>query len=304
MSPWILIALAGHILNGFAFLIDKILLSTSFKKSGTYAALIGGLSCFALPLLPWIKLPTGLDWLWTALFGSLFVIAVWFFFLALQRGEASRVVPIIGVLIPIFTLVDTSILIGEQLTGGTVAGFGLLIMATLVLTSRGKTGPLDKHTIMICVASAALFAGSSASGKAAYLHGEFFDVFVTSRIFAAIAAVAIVIFARGVKQELKTLLPSKDKARNKAEAKSIGMMLLGQASGAAGFVLVQYATSLGSAPLVNSLQAVQYAFLVMVAWFGGKKLAAVLHEDRRPLTIAIKSAAIVLVGCGLYLLTI
>lgn len=304
MSPWILVALAGHLLNGFAFLIDKILLSTAFKKSGTYAALIGGLSCLALPLLPWIKLPSGIDWLWTALFGSLFVIAVWFFFLALQRGEASRVVPIIGVLIPIFTLVDTSILIGEQLTGGTVMGFGVLILATLVLTSSGSKGPLDRHTVMICVASAALFAASSASGKAAYQHGEFIDVFVSSRIFAAVAAVAIAIFAKGVKEELLLLVPGKNRARNKAEARSIALMMLGQGSGAIGFVLVQYATSLGSAPLVNSLQAVQYAFLVLAAWVGGKKLAAVLHEDRRPRTIIIKSTAIVLVGFGLYLLTV
>ncbi len=78
-------------------------------------------------------------------------------------------------------------------------------------------------------------------------------------------------------------------------------MAAGQASGAVGFVGVQYAISLGSATVVNALQAVQYAAIVLVAWLGGKKLAALLKEDLTRRTLLIKGVAIGLVGIGLVL---
>lgn len=306
MRWWIIAALGGHLLNGAAFLIDKILLSSSFKKSGTYAALIGGLSCFVLPILPWVHLPEGAGWIPVAIFGSFFVLAIWLFFSALQKGEASRIVPIVGVLIPIFTLIDSSWLIGERLPWENVWGFALLIIATLVLTSVGKKGWLPPRTILICTVSAFLFAASSVAGKAAYLQGGFIDVFAASRIFAAITAIAIGIFAPGVRQELAKLIPhpSEKKAEKAEHAHSVYLMIGGQLAGAFGFVLVQYAISLGSASLVNALQAVQYAFLVLVAWFGGPKLAKLLQEDRRTRTIIIKTGAIALVGIGLYLIAV
>ncbi len=306
MRWWIFVALGGHILNGAAFLIDKILLSNSFKKSGTYAALIGGLSCFVLPLLPWVSLPQGQAWIPVALFGSLFVLAIWFFFAALQKGEASRIVPIVGVLIPIFTLFDSSWLIGERLPWENTWGFVLLIVATLILTATGKRGWLPARVILICTISAFLFAASSVAGKAAYNIDGFRSVFVSSRIFAAITAILIGWFAPGVRQEIAKLLPHKhDPKKLKEEHKqSIALLLSGQVAGAVGFFLVQYAIALGSASLVNALQAVQYAFLVLAAWFGGPKLATLLKEDRSKRTIIIKTAAIALVGLGLYLIAV
>lgn len=306
MRWWILAAISGHLLNGAAFLIDKILLSSSFKRSGTYAALIGGLSCFVLPVLPWIDLPNGFVWLPIALFGSLFVIAIWLFFEALQEGEASRIVPIVGVLIPIFTLLESNVFIGERLPWENIWGFGLLIVATLILTAVGKKGWLPLRVILICTASAFLFAASSVAGKAAYLQEGFVSVFVSSRIFAAITAIAIGMFATGVKSELSKLLPHRrDSKTLKAEHRhSVYLMLTGQISGAFGFLLVQYAISLGSASLVNALQAVQYAFLVLAAWVGGPKLASMLKEDRHTRVILIKTIAIAFVGIGLYLIAV
>lgn len=306
MRWWIIAAISGHLLNGAAFLIDKILLSSSFRKSGTYAALIGGLSCFILPVLPWVDLPSGSAWIPVALFGSLFVLAIWLFFEALQEGEASRIVPIVGVLIPIFTLLESNVFIGERLPWENIWGFLLLITATLILTAIGKKGWLPLRVIAICTASAFLFAASSVAGKAAYLADGFTSVFVASRIFAALTAISIAALAPGVKQELAKLLPHKrDSKMLKAEHRhSVYLMLTGQVAGAFGFLLVQYAISLGSASLVNALQAVQYAFLVLAAWIGGPKLAALLKEDRHTKVIAIKTAAIAFVAIGLYLIAV
>lgn len=105
---WFFLAIAGHVLNGFAFIIDKALLTTSLKRSATYAAMIGSLSIVALVATPFVHgWPTGTAHIFSAVFGITFVAALWAFFESLKRGEASRVVPIVGSLIPVFTLVGS-----------------------------------------------------------------------------------------------------------------------------------------------------------------------------------------------------
>lgn len=303
MNAWLPIAVAGHLLNACAFLIDKALLSTSFKRSGTYAALIGGLSCLALLALPWAPIPSASAWPAMAGFGSLFVIALWTFFEALRRGEATRVVPIIGSLIPVFTLIDTSLLVGERLPTNGYIGFGVLVLATFILSSgHGKEG-LDRKTIGICVLSAFLFAASSALGKLAFNEAGFLGVFVWSRFFAAATAILIVAIATGVRGELAKLIFVPNSKTAVEEGFKLGMMIIGQVAGAFGFLLVQFAISQGSAAIVNALQSVQYAALVLVAWFGGEKLAQILHEHRTTRAFITKGSAIALVAFGLYLIT-
>jgi len=303
MSFWLPIAVVGHLLNASAFLIDKALLSTAFKRSGTYAAMIGGLSCLVLILLPWVPAPVAAAWPAMAGFGSLFVIALWMFFEALRRGEATRVVPIIGSLIPVFTLVDTSLLVGERFSTAGYAGFGILIIATMMLSGGGDKGTLDRKTIAISFGSAFLFAAASALGKVAFLQGDFLGVFVWSRIFAAATALLIALFAAGVMSELKILVFAADRKTSAEGGIKIGLMMFGQVCGAFGFLLIQFAISQGSAAVVNALQAVQYAALVLVAWLGGERLAKILHEHRTKKAFATKGSAIALVALGLYLIT-
>jgi drug/metabolite transporter (DMT)-like permease len=303
MTVWLPLAIVGHLLNACAFLIDKVLLSTSFKRSGTYASLIGGLSCLALFALPWAPMPHASTWPAMIGFGSLFVLALWAFFEALRLGEATRVVPIIGSLIPVFTLLDTSILVGERLPLNGYIGFAFLVLATGILSSGKESEALKPRTIGICVLSAFLFAASSALGKLAFLESGFLGVFVWSRLFAALTAGLIAIFAVGVKQELAKLLFVKDRQTAVEEGSKVGLMILGQVAGAFGFLLVQFAISQGSAAIVNALQSVQYAALVLVAWFGGERLAKLLHEHRNLRAFTTKGSAILLVAIGLYLIT-
>lgn len=303
MSTWLPLAILGHLLNAVAFLVDKALLSSAFKRSGTYAALIGGLSCFVFLAAPWSKFPSAEAWPAVAGFGALFVLAVWMFFEALRRAEATRVVPIIGSLIPVFTLIDTSIFLGERLTTNGYIGFGFLVVATGILASGRGKDRLPLSTIGVCVLSAVLFAASSTLGKFAFETIAFLDVFVWSRVSAAMVAAGIAFFAPGVKEELKKLIFVKSEGKAVQESFALALMFFGQTCGAFGFLMVQYAISQGSAAIVNALQAVQYAVLVLVAWFGGKRLAGLLHEHRSSSAYVAKGIAIILVGIGLYLVT-
>lgn len=301
---WLGLAILGHLANAVAFIIDKALLSSSFKRSATYAAMIGGLSLAVLIAAPWVTAwPEQGTWPAVVAFGGLFVFALWAFFEALKRTEASRVVPIVGSLIPIFTLIGTATFFGERLTNLQSGGFVLLIIATWLLTRGGTKRMIDGQTLLICLLSAILFAASTVFGKYVFEHGDFLGGFVASRVVAGVTGLLIGWFAPGVRNEIRAMLRPKKKGNRTVRAPSPIVPVIGQLFGSAGFVLVHLSIKFGSAAIVNALQAVQYAAIVLVAWFGGKTLRKMLAEERTPRVIALKSFALLLVAVGLGLLT-
>lgn len=302
MPTWFIVALAGHLANGTAFIIDKTLLRGSFKHPATYAALIGSLGILAIVLLPFgVAAPDALGWTLMIASGATFTLSLWAFFASLSRGEASRVIPVIGSLIPIFTLLGTSLFLHEQLTTAQGIGFFLLIVATLVLAS-GKAGDrLTTQTVLIATLSAVLFAFSSVTAKAAYDSSGFLTTFTISRFAGVVAAGIILWIAKGAFKELSKAITGKG-AKPKGPVKNpLLWVIIAQVLGGVGFLGVQGAIALGSAALVNALQAVQYALLVMVAFALHKRAPQLLGEDLRPAIVIQKSLAIVLVAAGLWL---
>lgn len=302
---WFLIAIFGHLSNGAAFLIDKILLNNAFKRSATYAGLVGLLSFLAVVATPWVEAwPRGETLLLAVFSGLTFVFALWTFFAALARAEASRVVPIVGALIPLLTLLGTSVFLDERLTSVQLAGFAALVLSTIILSSSGGPARPTATALLLALSSALLFAVGSVTAKAAYDAAGFLSGFVTTRIAAGAAALCVIAFFDPLSgREIAAMASNKERSGS-ASKKAVGALLFGQTLGAAGFVFVQYATALGSAAIVNALQAVQYAFLV-AAGFAFKRLAPhLLKEKTDGRTIAIKLFALALTAAGLILVTL
>lgn len=305
---WFLVALAGHLANGASFIIDKILLRRSFKRPATYAGIVGVMGALAVVLFPFgVVMPDAAGWAWMILSGASFVVSLLLFFGALAAGETSRVVPIVGSLIPVLTLAGTSVLFGEHLTTNQLIGFALLVVSTLILAGGPAHSRLTRKAIILAATSATLFAVSSISAKAAYDGFGFITSFTWSRLAGAVAAVIILIIDPKAETEFQdALIPhgshghaaSKEKIRK--GHKEVIAFTIGQSLGAVGFLGVQYAFSLGSAALVNALQAVQYALLVVVALILRKK-AHLLGEDLTHRTILRKAIAVIVVGIGLAL---
>lgn len=301
MPSWFFFALLGHLANGAAFIIDKTLLQSSFKRAATYASLIGMLSVVAIVLIPFgVHLPTITQGALMAVSGITFVISLWAFFKALGEGEASRVVPIIGSLIPIATLVGTTLFLGETLSQNQLIGFGLLLVATIILSGGGAKNRLKPATLGIAVLAAMLFAVSSITIKAAYDTDGFLTTFTVSRLFAALTGASLLLIDRKALTELTASFGKKKKSTGPVK-NAFAWVLAAQVLGGIGFLGVQYATSLGSAALVNALQAVQYALLVLVAFVLKRIAPTLLGENLRPGIILQKSIAILLVAIGLWL---
>lgn len=303
---WLVWALAGHLANGVAFVIDKTLLRQSFKHPATYAVIIGLMGALAAVVLPFgVHAPAAPGLLWIVVSGTTFIFSLWIFFAALARGEASRVVPIIGSLIPILTLLGTSAFLGERLNQSQFIGFGLLILATIVLSGGSAKSRLTRQTVWISILAAIIFAVSSVTAKLAYMNEGFITTFAISRFSGVIAALIILTMDKGSFQEIRRIFLPKTAhtgARRAAGSSAVLLIFAAQSLGALGFVGVQYATSLGSAALVNALQAVQYALLVVVAFALVKRAPDLLGEDLTAATVMRKSIAIAVAGVGMWLI--
>lgn len=302
---WALIAIAGHLANGAAFIIDKTLLTTSFKRAATYAGTVGLLSIIVLVLIPFgVHLPLNSSWFWIILAGVTFVTALWAFFSALSMGEASRIVPIIGSLIPVLTLVGTSWLLAEHLSQHQLIGFGILILATAILAGGSASHRLSSKAIMMALLAAFLFAAASVTIKLCYEQEGFINGFFFSRLVGIATAITILLIDHKALLEARQAFfpkkPSTLSSKSKKRSWASLLILIGQGLGSIGFILVQYAINLGSAAIVNALQAVQYAFLVLIAFIFAKRAPKLLGEDLTSRSIIQKSLGIILAGIGLW----
>jgi drug/metabolite transporter (DMT)-like permease len=306
---WILWALAGHLANGAAFVLDKTLLRSSFKHPATYASIIGILGGLAVILIPFgVHAPSTTGLFWMVISGIAFILSLWVFFMALAAGEASRVVPIIGSLIPILTLAGTSVFLNERLSMTQGIGFILLVVATVILSGGATKSRLTSKTIYISIAAAVLFAVMSITSKIAYDSEGFMTTFVISRLVGTLTAVCIIATASAARKEVLASLGLKKSSPSRRpdvpttrRPVALALVLVAQTLGALGYVGVQYATSLGSASLVNALQAVQYALLVAVAFALRKHAPKLLGEDLTTKTVIRKTIAIGFVAAGMWL---
>jgi len=316
---WILIALLGHASNGVAFIIDKILISNAFKRPATYAGLVGILSILALVLAPWVsEWPHGRTLTLTLVSGITFTTALWAFFAALARGEASRVVPVISAFIPMLTLAGTTAFLHERLTGAELMGFLLLVTATIILSSGKAKERLTKEALLLSGISAILFATMSVTIKAIYEDVGFLSGFVSTRIVAAVTALIIVVIIDDkAGQEIMTIFGLSKKSRNRNSGSktpknnagikikpktAAALALLGQTMGGLGFVGVQYAISIGSAAIVNALQVMQFALLVLIAFLFKSKAKILLGETLNRSVVLKKVLALIIMAFGLGLI--
>lgn len=307
---WFVLAIIGHLANGIAFIIDKILLRSAFSRSATYAGVVGLLSFVVIVLVPFVDTwPSLAIWLLALSSGATFILALWAFFAALARAEASRVVPIVGSLIPVLTLAGSFIFLGEHLSDRSFAGFFLLILATIILSGGGGKGRLTHQTIWMAITSALLFAVASVTAKATYDAAGFLGGFLITRIAAAATAL-ILLFGidRAAGKEAIQILHPMHRAQAKAQGrKQPGALagvfaVIGQSLGAAGFLFVQWATAQGSVSVVNAMQAVQYAFLVLVALALRHRAPQLLGENLTRRALIFKSFALVITAIGMYLI--
>ncbi|MBI2019507.1 hypothetical protein HYS95_02490 [Candidatus Daviesbacteria bacterium] len=276
--------ISAYFFNALAVLANKHLLNRAIPDPLVYIFYISLVSLPAIFALPFVKIPDFETFILASLSTITWTMGAYFMFKALKLGQVSRVIPVIGTLIPLILLmlaVRSEALSITQIEAVIILTFGLVF-----LTATDWKGKLNKEEIICEVLSASLFAISYVILRSAYLKLDFLSVLVWSRmvllplllIMVAIPFLRIkVISSKG----LKINFLSKE-----------GFIFLGgQLSGALSEVLILFSISLANPALVNSLQGSQYVFLL------------IFDRKKYPFLILLsKVAGIIFIAAGLYLL--
>ncbi len=226
-------------------------------------------------------------------------------FKALQTGQISRVIPVIGTLIPL-------ILLAAGLFLGTVSQYegyaiGVLVLGLIFLTVFDWRGQVNKNEILFEVLSALFFAVSYFILRFAYDNSNFWTVFVYSRpvlipvglLLILIPATRKLIFQTGKEKQESPQIPYWKKMFTSG---AIWLFGAGQISAGISQLLLTFAISLANPAVVNALQGVQYVFLFGANILLSKKYPQIFKENTNPSNLLIKGIGIVCICIGLYML--
>src|SRR3990167_6950595 len=106
-----------------------------------YAIYIGITSPMTWVLAPFgLKFVGTLDLLIAIIGGASFVVALYFLYVATRQTTISRLLPIEGGLVPIFTLVFAYLFLGERLSQMQLLAFGLMVLGAVLIAFKYEKG--------------------------------------------------------------------------------------------------------------------------------------------------------------------
>ena len=309
---WISVALTAYLLLAIANLFDKFLVDNILKNSKAYAfiACVMGMIVFAIS--PWfLEWPGWSFFIFNILVGAVFAIALWLLYEALRRGEASRILVFIGGMTPVFSIILSLIFFKEHFALNQWLGISLLFLGVIVIallpqsrsylsrifnkfkiTQVPQTGGLW-IALLCALAYAIYFVGT----KQAYMEQPFLSAFIWNRLGAGLFVLLFLINKvdrEAIVKNFKKSGPKKNKF----------FVVINQIIGSGGFMLQSYAVFLGSVALVNALQGVQYAFLLIISAGLAIMAPKLLKETFSFKIVAQKILAVLFIAAGLYFLTI
>ncbi len=282
--PFTLIA---YFLNSLSVTINKILLNKSIPDPFVYVFYISVFSLILLPALPFTHLPANEALILASISTLLWTLGAYLMFKALKVGLLSRVIPIIGTLIPL-------LLLGQALTSSTISinqtwAVGFLVLGLIFITILDWVGKFKKEELIFELFSATAFALSYLLLNQAYQKGEFFSILIYSRLIL-IPFILLILLLPTLR---KKVTQSKDQSINLL-GKSGLIFLAGQLAGGAAELLLLFSISLSPPALVNSMQGTQYIFLMLFGIF--------LKEKYTKLSLITKFIGILFIALGLYIL--
>ncbi|MEK7584143.1 MAG: hypothetical protein AAB490_02780 [Patescibacteria group bacterium] len=314
---WLQIVLIAYFILSITNLVDKIFLSTIVAKSVVYMLWVNVLSVVVVlgfVLVAILYQASGgeigslgaLTWMtpWfigvAVLAGIFFTLAIYFLYSGLQSGEASRVVPLIGGSIPVFTYCMTFWY--APLDGRTLLAFVILISGTVLISLMPSATGIararrDAKPVFYALGSSLSFAALFVVTQYIFYAHGFINGVVWPRLGAAIA-IAVVLAKPEVQRALRESFSG-------ISGKQRAVWFTNQGFNAVGFLGQLYAISLPgvSVALVTALLGVQYSFVLIFATLLSLRMPTLLHEKVSSRTIIQKICAIILIAFGLYLVS-
>lgn len=305
---WVSVAILSYLILAVANLLDKFLVENVLTSSKAYAFVACVMGAIVVLASPWLLVWPGWGlFFFNLLSGAIFAVALWLLYEALRRGEASRILVFIGGLTPVFSLIFSIIFFQERYSDKQWLGMASLLVGVFVIAflpstrsflarvmSRLKISqPAKSGGLVIALFSALAYSLYFITTKFAYNDQPFASVFIWTRL-GSVLFVLLFLIRRRDRREVINTLRRPNKSKHKA------LVVFNQALGAGGFVLQNYAVFLGSVALVNALQGVQYAFLLVISAVLALLSPRLLKETFSWRIVLQKTVAVLIIAFGLY----
>lgn len=301
--PWFIFSTLGYLFIAVQTIVDKFLL-TSKKVShpAVYTFYSGLLSLVTLVLFPFgFHLVSIYEFILSLAAGVIFAGGALSLFFAIQKHEASRVVPAMGAVIPIATYLISPFVLSENLSAPRTLGVIFLIFGGLLISYKlnPKTNKVKRifGGFWPSVLAGFLVATAYVIFKYLYLEDSFINVFIWTRLGFAAGSLGLLAISSWRKVILRSFAEFK-KYRGQ-NASSGSLFILAKAIGGVGSILVQYAMAVGNVTVINALVALEYIFIFIM----GVSLSPlkVFQEEKDWLTIFQKIGAMIIIAGGVCL---
>lgn len=296
MFVWI--AIFAYFLFAINGVVDKFLLSRVVRHPIAYAFYIGITGPLTLLLAPFgLEVPGSVgDFVIAIVGGGSFIIALYFFYNAIQQTSISRILPVEGGFVPFFTLILAYTILGERLTNVQLLGFVFLVAGAILIAFKKEKGQWHTRALGNGIAAAFLFALSFTLTKYIFDATNFVSGLIWTRLGFFLVSLSFLL----PKLSRRYILNTPKHASTGNKFLYYGTRLTGGAAG----LLQNYAIALGSVTIVNALQGTQYAILLLMTIVLSRNYPKILKEKISGHILLQKILAIILIGFGLLALTI
>lgn len=313
---WLLVTILANFFNGGVYLADKYFLSKKVHSSISYTFYVGIWSAGNCLLFIFNRYIPTWDWLFLDLVaGLLFMAALYFWYKALHQGETTKVVPIAGAFIPIFTLLLNYLVGRHYLSRQELIALAILIIGSALLSWRPKQSWWQNWLNKLkklwqpdsaelrstsrlwfnALLSSFIFAAYYVLIKYLYDSQGFTNAFIWTRLGSFVGALFLLVLPTS-----RQLIF--DKPRRQSTIKSLPLFLSIRLIAFIAFVLSNYAISLADVSLINSLQGLQYLFLLIICFFLAGRYPKLLEQEINYKNAWQKFTGIFLINLGLFLL--
>jgi uncharacterized membrane protein len=296
------------------FILDKFLLKKSIPKPAVYAFYMAIFSAGALALIPF-----GVRWMGWILsveaifFGMVFIWALIYFYKAVKKNEISKVAPLVGTVTQIVTFFLAVVFLNQQITILSLMGLvlllvgGFLVSFDLPLNFKGISKGLISS-----IESGILFAIAYSGFNYVYddfrlLFGNekvFINGFFWTRIGLVLGGFSLLL-VNGYRREIKNSIFSKKKKHEEGRSvKTISLFILNKIFGGSSSILVNSAIFLGGALFVQAMSSIQFVFVLILATGMAFGYPKIFEEKLYFWDWAQKVGAIILIGGGIFLISI
>lgn len=286
----ILLAVIAHGLIGLSLVWDKVLLKKpAMQNVLSYVFWLGAISIFGLLLIPFgFRFPGFKLAALAFTAGLLDLAASYFYYLALQRGEASQELAVMGGFTPIATAA-LSVPLLKAPFGGSVLGFALMVAGGFVMFFAERR-PIKAMLPAIAAASLG-FGLMNVLQKIVFNHSNFVSGYVFFTIGTTVGSLLLLLPPSWRKQIFEH--------SEQAPPKSKFWYMFNRFTAGVGSFLVVFAVSKASPSEVTAISGVRYVVIFLLAYAITEWKPQWFRENFSTRVLIAKSVATGLIVAGL-----